>query len=340
MKRKTITAIIMLAVCLCVGCTSTKRSSARSSNTRANTSTVAVDNRRWDGDFSYVINTLNTGTRIETTVEITGYRGESKEVVIPETINELQVATIGERAFANKALTSVIIPEGVRGIRNYAFSGNNLTSINIPESIVTIGKSAFERNRLTSITIPRKTSGSSPSIFIEENAFYGNRLTSITILSYYATVRAGAFHGNNLTSITVQDRISNYASALGFMLFGSLDRSGGTFVLRNGQWFHNSDIGNSIERALPTSARLICGDGIHIVSIDDVPFRIERESCPIVYLEIGFHKIIVSYSKTEGNTTTYTGNVTFEHALILDGGTYDLSGTPQGNQILFQIKKR
>ena len=63
------------------------------------------------------------------------------------------VKVIGEGAFQNKKLTSVVIPPSVTSIGESAFKGNKLTSVTIGNGVKTIGESAFYDNKLTSVTI-------------------------------------------------------------------------------------------------------------------------------------------------------------------------------------------
>ena len=72
-------------------------------------------------------------------------------VIMPESIEY-----IGEYAFAQNTLTNIIIPNSVKRICDHAFEGNELTSVTIPESVITIGKLAFSKsifsnNNLTTI---------------------------------------------------------------------------------------------------------------------------------------------------------------------------------------------
>jgi len=60
------------------------------------------------------------------------------EVVIPESIGENPVTSIGSYAFASKQLTAVTIPDSVTSIGQYAFESNQLTSITIPNSVTSI----------------------------------------------------------------------------------------------------------------------------------------------------------------------------------------------------------
>gem|GEM_PF-3383814 len=88
------------------------------------------------------------------TIKIVKYKGESKDVVIPATINEMIVTEIGGYVFSSNELTKVNIPEGVTEIGYCAFKDNKLTSVKIPEGVTKIGDFAFKNNNLTSVKIP------------------------------------------------------------------------------------------------------------------------------------------------------------------------------------------
>ena len=120
------------------------------------------------------------------------------DVVIPSSINEVSVTTIGNVAFAANNLTSVVIPDSVTTIGNVAFAANNLTSVDIPDSVTTIGEYAFCQNSLTSVVIPDSVTT------IGGNAFSGNNLISVYIgansnLTETTGIGMGAFSSSNRT---------------------------------------------------------------------------------------------------------------------------------------------
>jgi len=82
------------------------------------------------------------------TVIITNYKGSNKNVIIPSRIGNMSVTAIGENAFQNKQITSVIIPNGVTNIGDYAFRNNQINEIVIPNSVINIGQRAFAGNSL------------------------------------------------------------------------------------------------------------------------------------------------------------------------------------------------
>ncbi len=56
-------------------------------------------------------------------------QGKTKELAIPETINDKPVIAIGEGAFTGKGLTLVTIPDSVTEIGEGTFSFNDLTTL-------------------------------------------------------------------------------------------------------------------------------------------------------------------------------------------------------------------
>jgi len=90
-------------------------------------------------------------------IEITGYNTSNpacgKNVVIPDKIDGKPVTSIGDSAFYNNQLTSVVIPGSVTSIGDNAFYVNELTSVVIPGSVKTIGAGAFTDNPLNSLEI-------------------------------------------------------------------------------------------------------------------------------------------------------------------------------------------
>ena len=76
---------------------------------------------------------------------ITGYTGKDTYIVIPSHIDGYEVVKIGESAFANSKITTVIINEGICEIDWFAFYACPLlTSITLPKSISSIGYGAFD----------------------------------------------------------------------------------------------------------------------------------------------------------------------------------------------------
>jgi hypothetical protein len=152
-------------------------------------------------------------------VIITDYIGTRTEIRIPSQIQEMPVIGIGEKAFSNRRLTSVIIPDSVTSIGEDAFYNNHLTTLIIGNSVERISRYAFRGNvdstgaptgsgnRLTSIIIPNSVT------FIGDSAFSNNQLTSVTFGNRVATIGDHAFRNNQLTSITIPNSVTNIGYA-------------------------------------------------------------------------------------------------------------------------------
>ena len=89
-------------------------------------------------------------------VVITDCSTAVSEVEIPDKIGIVAVTGIGDYAFKECKLTSIVIPEGVTTIGNWAFDGcESITSITLPETVTSIGSGAFQFcYRLSSINLP------------------------------------------------------------------------------------------------------------------------------------------------------------------------------------------
>ena len=155
------------------------------------------------GNNTYSCGCLITSTQ-NNAVTINNYDYAcTKDVVIPETINGKPVVTIGNEAFRDRDLTSVVIPNSVTSIGDYAFENDHLDSVVLPSSITSIGHSAFSTNNLTSIVIPENVTT------IEQHTFRNNHLTSVTLPSNLTTIKNYAFANNSITSITLPNTLTS-----------------------------------------------------------------------------------------------------------------------------------
>jgi hypothetical protein len=158
-------------------------------------------------DFEGLSYTLDTPTSGEAT--LTDLADGSINVIdnIPGRVifnsKSYTVTSIGDRAFKDKNLTSVTIPEGIINIGTEAFSNNKLTSLDIPSSATNIKGFAFSNNTLDSVTLP------SNATRIWEGVFFDNRtLTSIIIPDSVLTIERSAFKNTGLTSVTIPNNVT------------------------------------------------------------------------------------------------------------------------------------
>ncbi|MBE6381992.1 MAG: hypothetical protein E7049_03135 [Lentisphaerae bacterium] len=137
---------------------------------------------------------------------ITGAKGAKGKLSIPKKLGKYPVLKIGDYAFEeNNAITSVVIPAGVREIGSYAFEEcGKLTSVSLPEGLAIIGYDAFcGCRKLGDITIP---STLHPAYGYDGVAFcfcYG--MKSIAVAdgnAYYKSVGGVAYSADGSTLVS------------------------------------------------------------------------------------------------------------------------------------------
>lgn len=78
-------------------------------------------------------------------VTITDYIGTSEHVLIPDAIDGLPVTALGHRAFYEKTVTTVVVPDSVTEIGDLCFSGDNyLVSLTLPDGLAELSYGALE----------------------------------------------------------------------------------------------------------------------------------------------------------------------------------------------------
>jgi hypothetical protein len=182
-------------------------------------STIGISPASADTVFKYTVNADGNAT-------VTGCNGScDSALVIPATIGGHSVVEIGNSAFRDIKLSSVVIPDSVLTIGDsafygsglssvklgqsvsiiaaWAFTANNLSSVILPKSVTIIGTRAFQRNRLTSVTIPESVTN------ISQASFKLNKLTFISIPNSVTNIGVNAFADNDLTSVTIPESVSS-----------------------------------------------------------------------------------------------------------------------------------
>jgi major membrane immunogen (membrane-anchored lipoprotein) len=153
---------------------------------------------RFEGDFGFKI---EKHYKDKSTITITSYNGNEKDVVIPSVIKKLQVKEIDSSAFENKQLNKITIPGSVTSIGDKAFANNQLSEVVFLENdngfngFFYIWDNAFQNNQLTDIKFPKKV-----TFKISKGAFDGNNFTKIAIPDNVWVEGSLAF-GNNLNEV-------------------------------------------------------------------------------------------------------------------------------------------
>ncbi len=133
-------------------------------------------------------------------------------IVLPSTLTE-----ISSDAFANNLIRTIIIPKGVKIIRDGAFfhnieyssdSDNFVETVIIPNTVTHIGTFAFSENNLQSIVIPNSVT------HIRSSAFADNKLKSLLIPQSVIEIGDSAFSSNPLTHVTIPSRFKSQVETI------------------------------------------------------------------------------------------------------------------------------
>lgn len=146
-------------------------------------------------DFAY--------TAADGEVTITDYIGTSEHVLIPDTIDGLPVTALADKAFYEKHVTTVVVPDSVTEIGDLCFSGDNyLVSLMLPDELAELPYGALESCfRLMDFDLPKelkKISGSALQ--------YNYYLTHLTLPSSLTEIEQLNFIGlYGLQSLTLAE---------------------------------------------------------------------------------------------------------------------------------------
>lgn len=136
-------------------------------------------------------------------VTITEYIGESEHVLIPDTIDGLPVTALGHRAFYEKTVTTVVVPDSVTEIGAACFSGDNyLVSLKLPDGLKRLPPASLEScMRLYDFDLPQGLEKIYSSVF--EFNYY---LTHLTLPSSLTEIEQLNFIGlYGLQSLTLAE---------------------------------------------------------------------------------------------------------------------------------------
>lgn len=168
------------------------------------------------------------------TVTITAYSGAGGAVYIPDTLANMPVTAIGDRAFRLNStihsvsisgnvtnigfaafdqclgLTNISISHGCKKLGDFAFSRcEKLASVALPNSLTTIGTAAFkECATLPYLTVPGGVT------CVGDGAFSGClRLTDVSLPNSLITIGPRAFASSGLLGISIPDSVMNIGEA-------------------------------------------------------------------------------------------------------------------------------
>lgn len=180
-------------------------------------------------------------------VTITDYVGTSEHVLIPDTIDGLPVTALGHRAFYEKTVTTVVVPDSVTEIGAACFSGDNyLVSLKLPDGLKRLPPASLEScMRLYDFDLPQSLEKIYSSVF--DFNYY---LTHLTLPSSLTEIEQLNFIGlYGLQSLTLAEDNAAF----------KLDETNGLLMTADGTRLLHcfSDISPAEEIILPEGVKIV-----------------------------------------------------------------------------------
>lgn len=180
-------------------------------------------------------------------VTITDYIGTSEHVLIPDAIDGLPVTALGHRAFYEKTVTTVVVPDSVTEIGAACFSGDNyLVSLKLPDGLKRLPPASLESCfRLMDFDLPQSLEKIYSSVF--EFNYY---LTHLTLPSSLTEIEQLNFIGlYGLQSLTLAEDDAAF----------KLDETNGLLMTADGTRLLHcfSDISPAEEIILPEGVKIV-----------------------------------------------------------------------------------
>lgn len=180
-------------------------------------------------------------------VTINDYIGTSEHVLIPDTIDGLPVTALGHRAFYEKTVTTVVVPDSVTEIGAACFSGDNyLVSLKLPDGLKRLPPASLEScMRLYDFDLPQSLEKIYSSVF--EFNYY---LTHLTLPSSLTEIEQLNFIGlYGLQSLTLAEDNAAF----------KLDETNGLLMTADGTRLLHcfSDISPAEEIILPEGVKIV-----------------------------------------------------------------------------------
>lgn len=155
------------------------------------------------------------------TVYVTGVTwqggGYSGDIVIPSKVTyntkELDVTSIGYKAFYGCNINSITIPNSIVSIGGSAFANCSITNMELPNSLNSIGESAFSGSKLVSMLIPNSVTS------IGESAFSGCKDLELCTLPSSLDIISRSMFSNCI-------KLNNFTIPLGVKTIGAFAFSG------------------------------------------------------------------------------------------------------------------
>ena len=252
-------------------------------------------------------------------VTITEYIGTSEHVLIPDTIDGLPVTALGHRAFYEKTVTTVVVPDSVTEIGAACFSGDNyLVSLKLPDGLKRLPPASLEScMRLYDFDLPQSLEKIYSSVF--EFNYY---LTHLTLPSSLTEIEQQNFIGlYGLQSLTLAEDNAAF----------KLDEANGLLMTADGTRLLHcfSDIVPAEEIILPEGVKIVDPFAFHYdydVERIVLPEGVEAIGAMAFAMCPNLTEIVIPASVTDigalDGLDGRTGIISFKHNVIV---------TPEGS---------
>jgi len=149
------------------------------------------------------------------TLRITKYLGKDSKIILPSSLHNLPVTSIGSGSFTKKDITGIVMPNSITEIEDSilgdpdygAFAYNDIVFLALSNNLAYIGANAFYNNKkLNTVTIPDST------IIIQYHAFASCDINSVFLGSKLEYIGEGAFEYNKFKTVALPSSLKYIAS--------------------------------------------------------------------------------------------------------------------------------
>lgn len=175
---------------------------------------TAIADSEAKADSSVNFNDFNY-TEIKGGIEILGYKGFNMgdTLIIPTTISGKPVISIGKDAFVNGGMKEVVLPKGLKYIKDNAFKNcKHLNRVLLPSKLQEIGRSAFNQTGICEVIVPDSVNK------IDSMCFWGcSNLKKAIWGNHCDKIDFGMFDMSGLEKMVIPENVKTIdQEALGF----------------------------------------------------------------------------------------------------------------------------
>ena len=136
------------------------------------------------------------------------YLGKGGNISIPREINGVTITKIGEHAFSDSKIESVVFPNTIVEIGDYSFANNQIKSLFIPSSVEIIGEGCFIHNDISTIKMNESTivgNGTFNDNKLDDGDAFFYKVNSDRTIDYSEIVSYG---GKNRSSVVIPETMN------------------------------------------------------------------------------------------------------------------------------------